>query len=100
MLILVRTWNYERKKNIPFSHIPFVVQGYKCCHVKKIKDKRIIGLTKYICVFGRDSDKWVTKESKISLWFANTSTLPNSIYLHCQMTGFIPIRVQNFQNVE
>ena len=27
-------------------------------------------------------------------------TLINSTYLHCQMTGFIPIRVQNFQNVE
>ena len=27
-------------------------------------------------------------------------TLLNSTYLHCQMTGFIPIRVQNFQNVE
>ena len=27
-------------------------------------------------------------------------TLVNSTYLHCQMTGFIPIRVQNFQNVE
>ena len=27
-------------------------------------------------------------------------TLLNSTCLHCQMTGFIPIRVQNFQNVE
>ena len=27
-------------------------------------------------------------------------TLINSTYLHCQMTGFTPIRVQNFQNVE
>ena len=27
-------------------------------------------------------------------------TLLNSTYLHCQMTGFIPIRVQNFPNVE
>ena len=27
-------------------------------------------------------------------------TLINSTYLHCQMTGFIPIRVQNFQNVK
>ena len=27
-------------------------------------------------------------------------TLNNSTYLYCQMTGFIPIRVQNFQNVE
>ena len=25
---------------------------------------------------------------------------PTLTYLHCQMTGFIPIRVQNFQNVE
>ena len=27
-------------------------------------------------------------------------TLLNSTCLHCQMAGFIPIRVQNFQNVE
>ena len=27
-------------------------------------------------------------------------TLLNSTYLQCQMTRFIPIRVQNFQNVE
>ena len=27
-------------------------------------------------------------------------TLLNSTYLHCQMTRFIPIRVQIFQNVE
>ena len=27
-------------------------------------------------------------------------TLLNSTSLHCQMTGFIPLRVQNFQNVE
>ena len=27
-------------------------------------------------------------------------TLLNSTSLHCQMAGFIPIRVQNFQNVE
>ena len=27
-------------------------------------------------------------------------TLLNSTYLHCEMTGFIPIRVQKFQNVE
>ena len=27
-------------------------------------------------------------------------TLLNSTCLHCQMTGFIPIRVQIFQNIE
>ena len=27
-------------------------------------------------------------------------TLLNSTYLHCQMTGFVYIRVQKFQNVE
>ena len=27
-------------------------------------------------------------------------TLLNSTCLHCQMAGFIPIRVQNFQNVD
>ena len=27
-------------------------------------------------------------------------TLLNSTCLHCQMAGFIPVRVQNFQNVE
>ena len=27
-------------------------------------------------------------------------TLINGTYLHCHMTGFIPIRVKNFQNVE
>ena len=45
---------------------------------------------------GRDSNEWVAKESNFSLWFANTSHTS----LHCQMTRFIPIRVQNFQDVE
>ena len=40
------------------------------------------------------------KNQKFHFYLQIHHTLPNSTYLYCQMTGFLPIRIQNFQNVE
>ena len=39
------------------------------------------------------------KNQNFHFYLQTHPTIINSSYLHCQMTGIIPISVQNFQNV-